>query len=182
MVNLVTLDGQRYLVDVGFGGPGPMVPARLESGHEFTTIAPAQGKLEHRSVAQHTDPNQRVWVYSYREGPAADWREQYCFTEMEFFPEDFAVMNLSTMTLPTSYFVQTVLAMHTIIEEETNELVGMMTLHKNEVKRKYKGEQSLVETLENEDQRVKALEEHFSVVLKPRERDAIKGLASELRG
>lgn len=181
MVNLVSVDGQRYLVDVGFGAHGPMQPAPLVSGTEFSTISPVRGKLEYRNLSQHTDPSQRVWVYSTLGDPQAEWIERYCFTETEFFAEDFTVMNLSTMTLPTSYFVQTVLAMRAITDVAGDTVVGIWTLHKNELKQRLGDKVVTSEMLKNEEQRVGALAKYFGIVLKQREIDAIKGLASELR-
>lgn len=181
MVNLVTVDGQRYLVDVGYGSPGPLQPVPLVDGHSFSIVSPQAGKLEYRALSQHLDPQQRVWVYSMG-NLDAELREQYCFTETEFFPEDFEVMNLSTMTLPTSYFIQTVLAMVAIVDKKTGAPEGTLTLHKDEIKRHYRGDTTVLETLKNEEQRVKALETYFGVVLNQRDRDAIKGRATELKG
>src|SRR5690349_17877726 len=110
MVNIVTVDHRRYLVDVGYGANNPCRIVPIERGIEFENICPVRGKLEHKALPQHTDPEQRVWVYSTQENRDGPWTEQYAFVDMEFFPADFEVMNLSTMTAPESYFVKTVLA------------------------------------------------------------------------
>ena len=181
MVNLVNVEGKRYLVDVGFGSNGPMRPALVESGHEFTSIAPFRGRLDFKNIEQHTDPSQRIWVYSSQEKPDAEWKEMYCFADIEFFPADFGVMNLSTMTKPQSYFVQTVLAMRTILNAEAGDAEGVMILHGDYIKRRLGGKSEILETLETEEQRIKALEKHFQIVLKPEEQRAIRGLATELK-
>jgi arylamine N-acetyltransferase len=180
MANLVSINGERYLVDVGFGTDGPMLPVPLQNGYMYTIFPPQYGKLEYRSLMQHTDPTQRVWVYSIRDTVDTEWRERYCFTDLEYFPEDFASMNLSPMTLPTSFFVKTVLAMRAIIDEQTNAVTGVITLHKDTIKRKYRGEIEMLEILKNEEQRIKALESYFGIILKPSEQKAIRGLATEL--
>ena len=122
MVNLVRIDGRRYLVDAGFGGHGPCRPMPLEpeteGGIVREGVAPQQLKLEYKRLPRHTDPEQRVWVYSYRERAGARWIEAYCFTELEFFADDFEVMNLDTMTRRESYFVQTVIAQRFVLEGE----------------------------------------------------------------
>ncbi|POR39233.1 Arylamine N-acetyltransferase 2 [Tolypocladium paradoxum] len=183
MVNLVTVDGTRYAVDVGFGSLEPMCPVPLTPGFEFTQIAPCRGRLEHRALAQHTDPSQRLWVYSTQDDAAAPWVERNCFADVEFFPADYAPINYHLMTHPTSYFVQTVLAMRGVWDPEARRVGGVVTLHKAEVKRRMAGgEQELLETLRTEEERVRALEKYFDVVLTPLEQRGISGMTSELRG
>jgi arylamine N-acetyltransferase len=182
MVNIVTIEDQRYLVDVGFGAPVPTHPLPLIPGHLCTGIAPQSLQLEHKSLLHHTDPSQRAWVYSYRENHDTPWTEAYSFVEIEFFPQDYEVMNLSTMTLPQSFFTQTVVCVKIILNEESNEMEGILTLVHNEVKTKIRGVSEVVEKLEREEQRIKALEKWFSIVLTEAEKKGIIGLATELRG
>lgn len=182
MANIVTIEGQRYLVDVGFGAPVPTHPLPLISGHVCTGIAPQSLRLEYRSLLQHTDPEQRVWVYSYRESDHAKWTEAYSFVEIEFFPRDYEVMNLSTMTCPQSFFTQTVVCVKVVLNEESKEIEGLLILVQDEVKKRIKGVTEVMEKLQNEDQRVKALEKWFDIVLDEAERKGIIGLATELRG
>jgi arylamine N-acetyltransferase len=191
MVNIVTINDTRYLVDVSFGADGPTHPIPLTSGYTNKNVSPHELLLEYRGLGQHTDPNQRVWVYSTREPSSApadgaeltSWQERYSFIEIEFFPEDYAVMNLSTMTRPTSYFVQTVLASVFLPDEKSGRPVGVLTLHKDEVKRRNRdGSIEVLEKLQNEEQRVEALEKYFKIALKDSERRAIKGWPTELRG
>ncbi|KDN60066.1 putative N-acetyltransferase [Colletotrichum sublineola] len=161
MLNLVTIDGQRYMVDVGFGKGSAVAPVPLrkeDSGTEFTTIAPLRGKL-------------------VVDGP---FRQRNCFTEQEFFPEDFEVMNFAVMSLPTSYFVKNVLCMRTILNPETKKTDGTIVLHKNEVKRKIGDRLEVLETLKNEAERVRAIEKYFDIALTPGEQKAIKGMPQEL--
>ncbi|KAK3361515.1 hypothetical protein B0T24DRAFT_684558 [Lasiosphaeria ovina] len=181
MANLVTINNTRYLVDVGFGSNGPPHPVPLVDGHEFVGIAPVRGRLQHRALEEHTDPNQRVWVYSTRDDAEGEpWRDQYAFVELEFLPADFEVMNLHTMTAPQSYFVQTVLCMRTLLDERAQTAHGVVILHKDYVKTRV-GAVETIETLETEEQRVRALDQYFKVVITPDEQKAICGLASELR-
>jgi arylamine N-acetyltransferase len=182
MVNIVTIDGQRYWVDVGFGSGCSIQPIPLQSGVEFDCILPMRGKLEYRSIADHSDPNQRLWVYSSREDANAPWKEMYTFIDVEFFAADFEVMNLSTMTSPRSFFVKAVMAMRMILSEETGKLEGVLILHKDYVKRRLGETTELLEELTSEEQRVRALERYFQIVLKPSEQKAIRGLATELIG
>ncbi|GKT50697.1 arylamine N-acetyltransferase 2 [Colletotrichum spaethianum] len=182
MLNLVTIDDQRYVVDVGFGKGATMVPVPLhkDSGFEFTTIAPLRGKLVYEKLEQNTDPDQRMWVYSSTDTADGPFRQRNCFTEQEFFPEDFEIMNYAVMKKPTSYFVKTVLCMRTIMNPETKKAEGTIVLHKDEVKRKIGDKVELLETLKNEEERVKAIEKYFFIALTPAEQKAIKGMPQEL--
>lgn len=182
MVNLVAIDGKRYLVDVGFGSFGPTHPLPLEDGHEFVGVAPTRGRLQYRNLEQHTDPNQRVWLYSVQDVDGAPWRDMYHFGEMEFMPGDFEVMNLTTMSAPRSFFVQSVMCMWTLFDEKKETPTGLLILHRGYVKRRIGAESEFIEKFEDEEQRVKALEKYFGIVLTPEERNGIRGLASELRG
>lgn len=184
MVNLVTVEGTCYLVDVGFGANGPPRPVALCHDNEFDCIAPARGRLQHRKLDEHTDPDQRVWVYSVQENAGAPWKDMYCFVEVEFLPGDFEVMNLSTMTAPQSIFVQNVICVRTVLgrtHEDISEPTGLLILRNNEVKQRMGDRSEIVERLETEEQRVKALEKYFHIVLSPEEQRAIGGLVTELK-
>lgn len=181
MVNIVTINNQRYLVDVGYGSNDPPHPIPLEHGHEFVGVAPMRGRLQYRNLEEHTDPNQRVWVYSAQENESAPWKDMYHFVETEFIPGDFEVMNLRTMTSPQSFFVQSVMCMCTVLDEQQEKAVGLLILHRDYVKRRIGSKSEIIEQLESEEQRVKALERYFGIVLSPEEQRGIRGLASELR-
>lgn len=204
MVNIVTIDETKYLVDVGYGRREPIQPVPLTpEGYEFAGIASSRCKLERKTLARHTPrasvsaADQSVWVYSVRitdddavlapgsyssSSPGVpDWEEQYSFTEVEFFPEDFEVMNFYIMTRPQSYFVQTVLAYRAILDEDTGELVGELILHKDSVKRILRGLFEVLEELRSEEERAAALGRYFFISLTEKERTGIRGLASELK-
>ena len=182
MVNIVTIEDQKYLVDVGFGAPVPSHPLPLISGHVCTGIAPQSLRLEYKRLLNHTDPSQRAWVYSYRENDDTEWTEAYSFVEIEFFPDDYEVMNLSTMTLPQSFFTQTVVCVKIILNEESKEIEGVLILMHNEIKKRIRGVTDVVEKLESERDRIKALEKWFCIVLTEAEKKGIIGLATELKG
>ena len=144
MLHIVTINNSdRYLVDVGFGGNTPPIPVPLphlssstssKTAVEFTTIHPAKGKLEYRPLVNNPTTTttttttsspyadrQNLWIYSHKETEKdgdAEWKEMYAFSELEFFPADFEVMNLQVMTAPQSFFVQTVLCVRTVLSCE----------------------------------------------------------------
>jgi arylamine N-acetyltransferase len=181
MVNLVTISGQRYLVDVGFGRGGPVVPLPLIPNHETAGWGTQRLKLEHRAVAQHTDRSQRLWVYSNRADDEASWTACYAFSELEFFPADFRVMNLSTMMPRTSWFTQQVTCCCFLTDADGKEVKGIAILFANRVRRMITGQPETVEELESEAHRLLALEEWFGIRLDAAERRGIRGLSSELK-
>lgn len=179
MVNIVTLNGKRHLVDVAFGSNSPLRPVPLESGIVFDGVGEQRGKLEHRALTQHTDKDQRIWVYSTQEDRQAPWKEQYCFMDIEFFPADFEVMNLSTMTSPRGLFVKTVVASIVLLDDK-GKPCGKTTLNQDYLRIRKNGEDDVTK-LETEEDRVAALEKHFGICLSAKEREAIRGLPSELK-
>lgn len=185
MVNLVTIEGKKYLVDVGFGAQEATQPVPLEDGHEITTIAPIRGRLELKHIEKQVtkdDPAQRLWVWSSRKGSEAEWEDMYSFSEAECFAEDFEALNYFVMTRPQSWFLQMVLAYRPVLDEATGELVGERILHGNVVKEGASGQDRIIEVLETEEDRVGALEKYFDMRLTEKERRGIKGLVSELKG
>lgn len=187
MVNLVTIDGVKYLVDVGFGSREPTAPVPLVHGYEFVNMAPRRCRLEfrpppRRGSAGAGDPAQHVWVYSAKEDDEAGWEDVYSFTEAEFFPEDFEVMNYFVMTRPQSYFVQNVVAYRPDVDPATGAWAGEIILHKDVVKLGKSQGDRVIWALESEEDRVRALEKYFSIRLTEREKKSIQGLATELKG
>ena len=91
-------------------------------------------------------------------------------------------MNLSTMALRQSYFTQTVMCIKILLSEETEDMEGVLILHQNVVKKRIRGLTSVLEELKSEEDRVKALQKWFGIVLNEEEKNGIIGLATELRG
>ncbi|KAL2132214.1 hypothetical protein VTI74DRAFT_4070 [Chaetomium olivicolor] len=181
MVNIVTIGSTRYLVDVGFGSNGSASPQPLDNDREFDAVPPVVGRLQYRKLDEHTDPNQRAWLYSVKENEDAPWKDMYSFVETEFMPGDFEVMNLRTMTTPQSFFVQSVMCIRTIPDAAMKKPIGWLILYRDYVKKRVGSESKIIEQLENEEQRVEALERHFGIVLSEVEKKGIRGLSSELR-
>ncbi|KAM0250522.1 hypothetical protein ACHAQJ_008573 [Trichoderma viride] len=181
--NIVTINQTRYLVDVAFGSYGAFRPVPLIAGFEFDNILPRRGKLEFRPLAQSTSPStQSLWIYSSQQDSSSPWIERYCFTETEFFRADYDIVNYYCSTIRTSIFVNQVFALRGILNDKGDGLKGVLTLFQNEVRRRAEGVPGLevVETLANEEDRVKALEKWFLMPLKKAEVRAIQRLPSEL--
>lgn len=202
MVNLVDIQGQRYLVDVGMGSTGPCRPVPLiesTDGHLGSNVAPQKLRLVKRAIPDCLDDRQRLWCYDIKHNDQADWLPAYCFAETAFIPEDFRVMNHYTSTSRTSFFTWTVLCVKFLVGRPGNqsgpetatqeaqerlladgqdlELVGDLTMYGNRISVRIRGESHTVAVFENETQRVDGLEKWFGIWLT----DAQKGGISTLR-
>ena len=185
MINIVTLlDGRKYMIDVGFGGNGPVRPLLLDSsqtleGGTVQGISPAEMRLVHENIPENEDRNQRLWSYQHRKDPQAEWVSKYCFTELEFLPADYEIMNFWTSQSPKTLFKQQVLAVKMLMEH--GELVGTVMLVDAEVKKRVRGQTEYVMTCRTESERVQALEELFGIRLEGDERRGIRGMFTALR-
>lgn len=174
MTSVVIIDTVRYVVDVGFGSEESLIPMPLKP---FTAPISLNrtAKLEHRPLHINSDnaPNQNLWVFSVAQG-SGDFVEQYALSETELFPKDYQMMNYFTSTSPDSFFATAVMAVRVI--SEGDEVKGLYSLFRDEVKhRNEKGEKTLVEKLETEEQRFNALAKYFAIVLSEEDRNAIMG-------
>jgi N-hydroxyarylamine O-acetyltransferase len=91
MVLVITLDGQPWLCDAGFGGDGPIHPVPLDGREE------RQGLWSYR-VAQEG----ALRVLQMQQG---SWTDLYAFLPEPRYPVDFEAANWYTSTWPQSRFV-----------------------------------------------------------------------------
>lgn len=97
MVNIVTsADAQKYIVDVGFGSDGATRQLPLIHEEVMQRILPQHMRLIKENIAENTDLDQMLWIYQRRYSPPDEWTSMYCFTEVEFLPQDYEVMNFWT--------------------------------------------------------------------------------------
>ncbi|MFA8385185.1 MAG: arylamine N-acetyltransferase [Pelagibaca sp.] len=92
-VCIVTLDGVEYLVDVGFGGPGPIAPVAL-NGHS--------GDVDLR-----TQTRAGLGTVLSRQVELGDWRDLYTFTDELTTMSDVQAGNCLAATMPGSLFGRT---------------------------------------------------------------------------
>ena len=181
MVNLVTIGDIKYHVDVGFGADGPIVPMPLErSGTVHKHIKPASARLQWRNIPGNTDPNQRLWVYEYRGNDESDWEIKYCYSELEFQPQDYVMMNYYTSTSQRTFFTRLIVADKKIMGDD-GELVGKMSLAGDGLKWNIQGEKTKELKFKSEVERLEALEKYFEIKLGDAEREGIAGLPSEIK-
>ncbi|KAF4979189.1 hypothetical protein FZEAL_4562 [Fusarium zealandicum] len=181
LVNLVSINGQRHLVDVGHGSRGPTRPVPLAPDIIVDDIMGRKLRLEYKTLPQHHDPSQRMWVYSFRENDESPWLESYCFTEIESLATDFDMMNYFTMKSPESLFTQNVIAQRFLMDEGKSQLVGSVSLFRDRIKIDSSTTGFSEEIIKSESERVDAIERWFRIQLDATEKDAIIGSVSEIK-
>ncbi|KAF2020740.1 cysteine proteinase [Aaosphaeria arxii CBS 175.79] len=182
MVNIVTIGNKRYHTDVGFGANGPIVPMELDkSGPTQLHIYPATARLQWDNIPGNTDEHQRLWIYQHRINNESDFQTTYCFTELEFLPIDYSIMNYYTSTCQRSFFTRTIIGEKKLVSEDGETLIGNLILGNGDIKWRVNGVKEKEIAFASEEDRLKALEEHFGIHFSQSERDGIRGLASELK-
>ncbi|KAH8667207.1 hypothetical protein BGZ61DRAFT_461383 [Ilyonectria robusta] len=198
-VIVVNIGDQPYMVDVGFGANGPLAPLEMdaEANQVIKHIGPMSIRLRYDSIAQSFNRKDKFWLYEHRLQPDADWAPLYCFTDMEFLPEDIKHINMAPATTPTSLFVQKVLCtrfttdndfkvVNGKIEVQTRwdtddaAMNGSLILLGSTLKLRTDGVTVWQMELESETERLKALQKYFLIKLPEQDRNAIRGCATEI--
>ena len=179
MVNIVrAADGNKYLVDVGFGSGGPIQPLPLNADEVSRGTPPHQVRLAYENIEENTDPDQRLWIFQFRKDSEDTWKSNYCFTELEFLPQDYELMSFWTSRSRKVWFTYKIVVVLMVLENE--EVVGILGLVGGEVKKTYKGDAVVLKTCRTEEERVDTLKEYFSIDLSEDDRRGIRGLVTEL--
>ena len=186
MLNLVSINNVRYMVDVGYGTNSPTQPLSMRSqdlSEEVQSIGQEKLRVVWKAIEDNEcqDPRLNMWIYQHQ-SPKGDFKDQYCFSDLiEFRPEDFKVMNLHTSTSPRTIFAKTVFCTKMILDKNEKSICGRLTVT-DVLKRSMGDDVEVLQTFETEDQRVEALKKYFSISLRQPERDAIKGTSTEIKG
>jgi arylamine N-acetyltransferase len=178
MLNIVTIDNKKYVVDVGFGSSGPTYPLPLIENEVSINVGDQEMRLMYDTIPDFTRSSQKLWLYQHRNSPTQAWQPTYAFSEMEFTPSDYQMMNYFTSTHRTSWFTYLVVCVKMILED--GEIVGDITLFGSEVKRRVKGKSEVLALCKSERDRVKALDEFLGVELSSAEIEGIKDMPTEL--
>ena len=226
MVNLVqfgdddeTSNKRIFFVDVGFGSACPTRPVELTNLHsddpslatqntEWLNVPPYQySRIRYDTIEDNstsfsttTSNTQKMYIYEIKL-PKADpkdskWQPAYCFSDLEFLPADYAVMNYHTSMHPTSWFTKKIVCTRMIMSDphrrgeeghessgdgdEEGEIIGDLTLNGNEIRRRVNGVAETVARFEKEQDRVRGLKEWFGIILSREEREGIKNKESAL--
>ena len=184
MLNLVRLDGEWYVVDVGMGSMGPNLPYPLKDGFETVSIAPRRIRLQYRAIPEsYGNSSNELWCYDACYKPSENseentWTPVYCFTTTEFLPQDYEMMSWYTSTYPRSFFTRHVTSTRMLMDEEREEIVGNVTLFEAGIKRSIGGKSESLIDCKTEDERVGALKDYFEIELSEEQRN---GIPPELR-
>ncbi|EJM20257.1 arylamine N-acetyltransferase [Pseudomonas sp. GM18] len=100
-LSLVTLDGVRYITDVGFGGMVPTAPLMLDTEAEQLT------PHEPYRIEQHADG------YTLRANVGGEWRAMYIFDLQRQEDIDYTLGNWYVSTHPESSFVKQLMVART---------------------------------------------------------------------
>jgi arylamine N-acetyltransferase len=184
MLNLVRLDGEWYVVDVGMGAMGPNLPYPLRDGFETTSIAPRKIRLQLRSIAESyaklsssSAGSPKMWCYDLCYEPVGStedkWVPVYCFTETEFLPQDYQMISWFTSTHATSFFTRNVTCTKMIMDEAKEKIVGNVTLFGDTIRESIGSQRRVLKECTTEDERVQALSEIFNITLADHEKNAI---------
>jgi arylamine N-acetyltransferase len=181
MLNIVTIEGKRYVLDVGNGSTGSVRPLPLVPDEISVNVGVQEIRLLHTSIPDFTHSNNKLWVYEHRNSPEKPWTPTYCFDpEIEFLPVDYEMMNYFTSSHRSCWFTYLVVCVKFILED--GEIVGDVTLFGADVKKRIKGKSEVLAVCQSEEERVKALDEFLGVKLSLAEIQGIKGLQTELLG
>ncbi|KAF4630027.1 hypothetical protein G7Y89_g8114 [Cudoniella acicularis] len=189
IVNIVTLPtGEKYALDVGFGGDQATKPLPMTSGHVVQNLGAQEIRLIHSTIPEQADQTKKLWIYQYRNGADKEWNSFYSFPEVEFLASDFEIINFFTSNKQggTNFQTRTVLTVRFLrgkVEgEEDERIVGKVMLVNGEVKRNDGGKTRVIAVCETEEERIKALKEHFEIELTEEEVAGVKGRNVELIG
>jgi arylamine N-acetyltransferase len=189
-VSIVKLQpsGERYVVDVAFGGDGPTAPLPLTSGLVHRNLGLQEVRLVRDWVPTQTYrvDESKLWIYQYRNGHDKDWNSYYAFTETEFMAADWGVLNYWTSTNPGSHQTRTLLIVRFLGRPKEGgkvgeyEIYGKRMLVNGVIKENLGGKTRKLAECTTEMERVEALTTHFGITLKKEEVVSIKGWVTDL--
>ncbi|KAJ5481105.1 hypothetical protein N7539_006999 [Penicillium diatomitis] len=184
MLNLVWLEDEWYVTDVGMGAMGPNLPYPLRDGFETVSVAPREIRIQHRPIAETYTSRSgkgpeppKLWCYDicYKPDDEAGkkWLPVYCFTETEFLPQDYEVMSWYTSKHPRSFFTKEIMCTKMIMDEGLEVIVGNLTLFNHTLTKAIGAERTMVKECKTEEDRLQVLEEMMQVHLTDEEKNSI---------
>jgi len=178
-VNIITVDGIKYLSDVGYGGDGPGMPMPLTKQSTIIhNIGTQEIRLLHGSMPGLVEGHENLWTFQFRNSVEKPWRCGYGFYEMEFFQRDFEISSFYCSQNPACFLTFNLLVIRFLRDE--GKVYGKVTLEQNKLKENLGGKSVLVQTCQTEAERQKVLSDRFGIVLTAEERFGIVGRSTAL--
>ncbi|KAI0199285.1 hypothetical protein F4808DRAFT_433255 [Astrocystis sublimbata] len=184
--------GEKYHVDIAFGGDCATFPMPLEDGRVHANIGTQQIRLVRGWVPTQTKRTEeaKLWIYEYQnlnvDGKEKEvpWNPFYAFTMVEFMPNDWEVVNVYASTDPRSWQTKTVIAIKFLRRARDSdgkeEIYGKRYMVNGTIKENLGGKTKVVAECKTEEERVAALQKYFDIRLTEEERGAVKGWRTEL--
>jgi arylamine N-acetyltransferase len=120
-----------------------------------------------------------LWIYEQNNDAKSDFVPTYCFSELEFLPNDYEVMKAGTTFNRKSWFTWRLVCVRTVLDAEEN-VVGLILLVNDSLKKRIMGRTEHIVTLKCEEDRIAALKDYFGIELNADEREGIKGMVTAL--
>jgi arylamine N-acetyltransferase len=182
MVNIVKIQGKRYMVDVGFGTGQATHPLLLVDRAPTMNIRPSQQvRVRWDAISEAENKDAKLWIFERQDKADGPWIPTYCFPDnVEYLPADYAMMSYFTSTSRTSFFTYKLIVAKFVLDEAREEIVGTVVMFGNKAHKRILGEKEDLGTFEKEEERVVALEQHFDLRLSEAQQAGIRGMVSAI--
>lgn len=177
-VNIITIDGIKYMSDVGYGGDGPIMPLPLTKDTITPNIGTQEMRLLYGSMPGLVEGHANLWTFQFRNSVEKPWRSGYGFYEVEYFQRDFEIQSFYCSQNAACSLTFNLLVIRFLRHE--GKVYGKVTLEQNKVKENLGRKSVLVLTCETEQERQKVLCDRFGIVFTEEERSGIVGRATAL--
>jgi len=182
MVNIVTIQGQRYMVDVGFGTGQATHPLLLVDRSPSMNVRPNQQvRLRWDAIGGTENKDAKLWIFERQDKADGPWIPTYCFPDnVEYLPADYAVMSYFTSTHRASFFTYKLIVAKFVLDEAGEEIVGTLVMFGNSAHKRVLGVKEELGTFEKEEERIEALKRHFDLRLSESQQAGIRGMVSAI--
>jgi hypothetical protein len=164
------------------GATAPSQPLLLSHMHTAPGIGLTTSRLRYDTIPEYTDPTCKLWIYEQNNDGRPEFVPTYCFTELEFLPQDYEIMKMGSTFNRKSWFTYRVVCVRTVLEADDGreEVVGVLILVNNSLKRRIRGVSEQLATFKDEVERVEALKKWFGIEMTEEERLGIVGMVTDL--
>ena len=178
MVLIVTIEGQRFLVDTGFGIDNIIQPLPLVAGPVLPGVRPMSYRLLHKPIRSLQKRDFKYWVLQLQKEDGDDFMDCYAFNpDMEFMESDFKIMSLVVNQTPGTIFTNGVLCVRAILVD--GEVMGIFCIMGDELKERRRKVTAVLKKFTCEDDRIDALKEHFGVEITKEQKTRVEsGIAA----